>query len=104
MNAIARARPVTAAWNRVILLKPFETFLCPGRRGFGTRHVLKEGDRVFPASRSRRHPGRHVDPRGELSRQRANELDLLVRKNFADSLKRHVAFAANQRLPAFTVR
>ena len=41
--------------------------------------------------RSGRNGRGHVDPGGELARERANELDLRVRKDFADRLNGSVA-------------
>ena len=72
----------------------------PYRRRLGTGDVADKGERWSGILGSGRHRRRHIDPRGELPRQRTDELDLLVRKDFADRLQRHVAFAAGQRLSA----
>src|SRR5437764_11080306 len=85
-------------------VESFEGFRLPHRSRFRPQQVPDERERIVAVHRPGRNRRGHIDPGRELARERGNELDLLVRKNFADRLKSHIAFSAHQRPPAFALR
>src|SRR5215213_8212830 len=86
------------------LFKPLRSLRRPQRRRFRACHVPDEFHPLVELVRSGGDRRRHIDPRRELTRERRDELDFLIRKNFADRLNRHIAFAARKRLATLALR